>query len=61
MHGSCDCCGSRLACFEGETYCPDCTYYEALQLADQADDEARRERQAPAPADDGPPDDGCPW
>jgi hypothetical protein len=26
-------CGTRLACFEGEWYCPDCTHYEALELA----------------------------
>jgi hypothetical protein len=64
MHGSCECCGSRLACFEGETYCPDCCRYEALPLVEQADDGARALRQAPAPAgadDAGPTDDGPPW
>ena len=62
MYGSCECCGGRLECFEGETYCPDCCLVEALQLAERADDEARRERLAPTPPDDeGPPDDGPPF
>jgi hypothetical protein len=57
------CCGSPLVCYQGEPYCPDCTRYEAEQLARQTDDEARALRraldQAPPPedgtADDGPP------
>jgi uncharacterized Zn finger protein (UPF0148 family) len=64
MYGSCEDCGSRLACFEGETYCPDCTYYEALELAEEADDEARLLRLTPAPAGaegEGPADDGPPF
>jgi uncharacterized Zn finger protein (UPF0148 family) len=57
----CEHCGGPLACFGGETYCPDCSRYEAEEQARQADDEARRLREAPVPppderpADDGPP------
>jgi hypothetical protein len=64
MHDSRECCGSRLACFEGESYCPDCCRFEALQLAEKADDEARTLRLAPAPAGaegEGPADDGPPF
>ena len=62
MHGSCEHCGGPLACFEGETYCPDCSRYQALQLAEEADDEARLLRQAPAPPpDEGPDGDGPPF
>ena len=62
MHGSCECCGSRLACFEGETYCPDCCRYEAEEQARQADDEARLLRLAPPPPpEEGPAGDGPPF
>ena len=54
-------CGGGLERCEGELYCPDCTSYTTSALGEQADDEAHRERQTPAPADDGPPDDECPW
>jgi hypothetical protein len=33
-------CGGRLETFDGEAYCPDCTYYQAVQGHDQATDEA---------------------
>jgi uncharacterized Zn finger protein (UPF0148 family) len=36
----CDQCGERLERFEGETYCPDCTYYDALEQMELATDEA---------------------
>jgi uncharacterized Zn finger protein (UPF0148 family) len=64
MHNSCECCGSPLECFEAERYCPNCTYYEALELAEEADEEARLLRLTPAPAgaeEEGPADDGPPW
>jgi hypothetical protein len=35
----CDQCGERLEHFEGEAYCPDCTYFEAVAMLDQAADE----------------------
>jgi hypothetical protein len=35
----CDQCGRRLEHFEGEPYCPDCTYFEPVALLDQATDE----------------------
>ena len=57
-------CGTRLVCFDGESYCPDCTRYEAEELARQADDEARLLRQAQTHAarpDESPPDDGPPF
>jgi uncharacterized Zn finger protein (UPF0148 family) len=56
-------CGSRLECFDGEPYCPDCTRYEIEREAARALDEAVRLRRAEAewaaagegPADGGPP------
>jgi uncharacterized Zn finger protein (UPF0148 family) len=36
----CDQCGERLERFEGETYCPDCTYWEAVEHLGAATDEA---------------------
>jgi uncharacterized Zn finger protein (UPF0148 family) len=36
----CDQCGERLEHFEGEAYCPDCTYGEAVEQMEQATDEA---------------------
>jgi uncharacterized Zn finger protein (UPF0148 family) len=36
----CDQCGERLERFEGEDYCPDCTYWEAVEQLEQATDEA---------------------
>jgi uncharacterized Zn finger protein (UPF0148 family) len=62
MH--CEDCGGPLACYEGEFYCPDCTRYEAEELARQADDEARVLRQFQAQADhpdEGPAGDGPPY
>jgi hypothetical protein len=51
----CECCGGPLECYEGEPYCPDYTYYATLELASEADEEARVERMRPAPAwEDGP-------
>jgi uncharacterized Zn finger protein (UPF0148 family) len=40
MH--CEQCGGRLERYEGETYCPDCTHYEAVEAHDRATDEALR-------------------
>ncbi len=36
----CDLCGGRLLTSEGESYCPDCTRYEALDGLHRATDEA---------------------
>jgi hypothetical protein len=36
----CDQCGERLEHFEGESDCPDCTYWEAVEQLDRATDEA---------------------
>jgi uncharacterized Zn finger protein (UPF0148 family) len=57
----CENCGGPLDCYKGEWYCPPCTYFTTTLLAAAAADEAHRERQAPAGADDGPPEDNCPW
>ena len=60
MH--CEHCGGPLASFKGETYCPNCCRSEAEEQARQADDEARRLRQAPTPPrDEGPAGDGPPF
>jgi uncharacterized Zn finger protein (UPF0148 family) len=40
----CSRCGERLERFEGETYCPDCTYWEAVEQMDAATDEALAQR-----------------
>jgi uncharacterized Zn finger protein (UPF0148 family) len=37
---SCDQCGGRLEHFDGESYCPDCSHFEAVEQLDQATDEA---------------------
>jgi uncharacterized Zn finger protein (UPF0148 family) len=60
----CDLCGGPLECFEGEPYCPDCTRYEAMELARQADNEARAMRLALvrlADVGEGPADDALPF
>jgi hypothetical protein len=60
----CECCGDPVACYEGEWYCPECTRYDAEDLARLADEEARILRLALAPArrpDDSPPDEGPPF
>jgi uncharacterized Zn finger protein (UPF0148 family) len=36
----CDQCGEPLACFEGETYCPDCSYWQTVEQMELATDEA---------------------
>ncbi len=36
----CELCGGRLVTFEGETYCPDCARYEAVEGLHRATDEA---------------------
>jgi uncharacterized Zn finger protein (UPF0148 family) len=36
----CDQCGERLERFEGETYCPHCTYWETVEHLEAAADEA---------------------
>jgi uncharacterized Zn finger protein (UPF0148 family) len=36
----CEHCGQPLACFEGETYGPDCTYWHAVEQMEAATDEA---------------------
>jgi uncharacterized Zn finger protein (UPF0148 family) len=36
----CDHCGEQLACFEGESYCPDCSHWEAVEEMEAATDEA---------------------
>jgi uncharacterized Zn finger protein (UPF0148 family) len=61
MNELCECCGGRLESYEGELYCPDCTYYAALELAEEADEEARVERMWPAPAWEDGPTEGPPW
>jgi hypothetical protein len=60
----CPHCDGPVECFQGEPYCPDCTYYETLALAEQAEDEARRVRLALADAgrtDDEPHGAGPPF
>jgi hypothetical protein len=37
---TCELCGGRLESFEGESYCPDCTYSDAILEAERATDEA---------------------
>jgi uncharacterized Zn finger protein (UPF0148 family) len=37
---TCDLCGCPQEFHEGETYCPECTYAEALEERDRATDEA---------------------
>jgi uncharacterized Zn finger protein (UPF0148 family) len=37
---SCVVCGAALEVCEGETYCPDCTYCDALEQMERATDEA---------------------
>jgi uncharacterized Zn finger protein (UPF0148 family) len=67
MH--CPECGSRLECYEGQRYCPNCTRYEVEEQARQALDEALALRAAEAkaaaavdgPADEGPADDELPF
>ncbi len=62
MNSLCACCGALLESYEVGSYCPDCTYYDALELAQEADEEARVLRQQPEPAwIDGPDDDGPPF
>jgi uncharacterized Zn finger protein (UPF0148 family) len=40
MSMNCEHCGRRLESYEGESYCPECTYYEAVEAHDRATDEA---------------------
>jgi hypothetical protein len=40
MSMKCENCGGRLETYEGESYCPECTYYEAVEAHDLATDEA---------------------
>jgi len=40
MLRNCKYCGGRLDHFEGESFCPDCTYYQAVEAHDHATDEA---------------------
>jgi uncharacterized Zn finger protein (UPF0148 family) len=40
MSRNCEQCGGRLETFEGESFCPECTYYEAVAALDLATDEA---------------------
>jgi uncharacterized Zn finger protein (UPF0148 family) len=47
---NCEHCGEPLACFEGETYCPDCTYWEAVEQTERATNEARTCLARPAQA-----------
>jgi hypothetical protein len=55
VNNLCDSCGGRLESYEGDLYCPDCTLFAALELAEEADEEAHVERMQPAPArEDGP-------
>ena len=61
MSDLCECCGGPLASFEGESFCPECTRWETVVLAEEADDEARGERMQPAPAQEEGPADGPPW
>jgi uncharacterized Zn finger protein (UPF0148 family) len=61
MNESCESCGGRLHSYEGEVYCPHCTRWEAVRLAEEADEEARVERMQPAPAWEDGPTEGPPW
>jgi uncharacterized Zn finger protein (UPF0148 family) len=61
MFESCESCGGRLHSYEGEVYCPDCMRWEAVRLADEADEEARALRLVPAPPWEEGPTDGPPW
>jgi uncharacterized Zn finger protein (UPF0148 family) len=61
VNNLCDGCGNPLASYEGESYCPGCTRWEALQLAEEADEEARVLRLLPAPPWEEGPADGPPW
>jgi uncharacterized Zn finger protein (UPF0148 family) len=57
-------CGGPLACYEGESYCPACTWYEVEREALQALDEAvllRRVEAGTAAAGGGPADDDLPF
>jgi hypothetical protein len=57
MNGICADCGSGLKRYEGESYCSDCTRWEAVRLADEADKEARVLRLLPLPPwEEGPAD-----
>jgi uncharacterized Zn finger protein (UPF0148 family) len=58
MFESCESCGGRLHCYEGEVYCPDCTRWEVVRLADE---EVRVLRLLPAPPWEEWPSDGPPW
>jgi hypothetical protein len=40
MDETCETCGGRLECYEGEPYCPDCTWYAVTAEAAAADREA---------------------
>jgi hypothetical protein len=40
MSMSCERCGGQLETFEAEDFCPECTYYEAVEAHDLATDEA---------------------
>jgi hypothetical protein len=40
MSMKCEQCGGRLESYEGESYCPDCTFFEAVEAHDRATDEA---------------------
>jgi uncharacterized Zn finger protein (UPF0148 family) len=44
----CTDCGAHMACYEGETNCPDCKRYEIEEEAARALDEAVRLRQLEA-------------
>jgi uncharacterized Zn finger protein (UPF0148 family) len=37
---TCELCGCPLEVCEGASYCPDCTYYHAVEQMDRATDEA---------------------
>jgi uncharacterized Zn finger protein (UPF0148 family) len=57
-------CGTPLECYEGETYCPDCTRYAAERDIEQALDEAlalRRQEAEMAQGDDAPAEDDLPF
>jgi uncharacterized Zn finger protein (UPF0148 family) len=60
MNPPCEHCGGPTCTYEGEVYCPDCTYYDALELAAEADEEARLERTVIYAAWDDTPADP-PW
>jgi uncharacterized Zn finger protein (UPF0148 family) len=36
----CEHCGEPLPCFEGETFCADCAYWETVEQMELATDEA---------------------